>query len=114
MFPPTPKFILIINAINLTFNYYKIINIIQIFKICTLVTAGLYLLVRSSPILEYSPTALLVITLIGSITAFVAATCGLVQNDIKRIIAFSKSCFLYKESLYSNSVYLSYDSPHHR
>nr|YP_010555475.1 NADH dehydrogenase subunit 5 [Ramaria rubella]UYR22228.1 NADH dehydrogenase subunit 5 [Ramaria rubella] len=55
----------------------------------TLVTAGLYLLVRSSPILEFSPTALLVITLIGSITAFVAATCGLVQNDIKRIIAFS-------------------------
>jgi NADH:ubiquinone oxidoreductase subunit 5 (subunit L)/multisubunit Na+/H+ antiporter MnhA subunit len=45
--------------------------------------------VRCSPILEYSPTALLVITLIGSITAFVAATCGLVQNDIKRIIAFS-------------------------
>nr|YP_009912213.1 NADH dehydrogenase subunit 5 [Phallus echinovolvatus]QLD96651.1 NADH dehydrogenase subunit 5 [Phallus echinovolvatus] len=55
----------------------------------TLVTAGLYLLVRSSPILEYSPTALLVITLIGSTTAFVAALCGLVQNDIKRIIAFS-------------------------
>jgi NADH-ubiquinone oxidoreductase chain 5 len=57
--------------------------------ISTLVTAGLYLLVRSSPILEYSPTALLVITLIGSTTAFVAALCGLVQNDIKRIIAFS-------------------------
>lgn len=55
----------------------------------TLVTAGLYLLVRTSPILEYSPTALLVITLIGSITAFVAALCGLAQNDIKRIIAFS-------------------------
>lgn len=55
----------------------------------TLVTAGLYLLVRSSPILEYSPTALLVITLVGSTTAFVAALCGLVQNDIKRIIAFS-------------------------
>lgn len=55
----------------------------------TLVTAGLYLLVRSSPILEYSPTALLVITLIGSTTAFFAATCGLVQNDLKRIIAFS-------------------------
>nr|YP_009711095.1 NADH dehydrogenase subunit 5 [Turbinellus floccosus]QGI24490.1 NADH dehydrogenase subunit 5 [Turbinellus floccosus] len=55
----------------------------------TLVTAGLYLLVRTSPILEYSPTALLVITLTGSITAFVAALCGLVQNDIKRIIAFS-------------------------
>ena len=55
----------------------------------TLVTAGLYLLVRTSPILEYSPTALLVITLTGSITAFLAALCGLVQNDIKRIIAFS-------------------------
>nr|YP_009693728.1 NADH dehydrogenase subunit 5 [Inonotus obliquus]BBN21254.1 NADH dehydrogenase subunit 5 [Inonotus obliquus] len=55
----------------------------------TLVTAGLYLLVRSSPILEYSSTALLVITLIGASTAFFAATCGLVLNDIKRIIAFS-------------------------
>jgi len=55
----------------------------------TLVTAGLYLLVRSSPILEYSSTALLVITLVGASTAFFAATCGLVQNDIKRIIAFS-------------------------
>ena len=55
----------------------------------TLVTAGLYLLVRSSPLLEYSSTALLVITLVGSSTAFFAATCGLVQNDLKRIIAFS-------------------------
>jgi len=49
----------------------------------TLVTAGLFLLIRSSPILEYSSTALLVITLVGSVTAFVAASCGLVQNDIK-------------------------------
>ena len=55
----------------------------------TLVTAGLYLLLRSSPILEYSSTALLVITLVGATTAFFAATSGLVQNDIKRIIAFS-------------------------
>jgi NADH-ubiquinone oxidoreductase chain 5 len=55
----------------------------------TLVTAGIYLLLRSSPILEFSPTALLVITLVGSTTAFFAATCGLVQNDLKRIIAFS-------------------------
>jgi NADH:ubiquinone oxidoreductase subunit 5 (subunit L)/multisubunit Na+/H+ antiporter MnhA subunit len=53
------------------------------------VTAGLYLLIRSSPILEYSSTALLVITLIGSTTAFVGATSGLVQNDLKRIIAMS-------------------------
>src|ERR1700743_860781 len=55
----------------------------------TLVTAGLYLLVRSSPLLEYSSTALLVITLVGASTAFFAATSGLVQNDIKRIVAFS-------------------------
>nr|YP_009936113.1 Nad5 [Sanghuangporus vaninii]QNS39963.1 Nad5 [Sanghuangporus vaninii] len=55
----------------------------------TLVTAGLYLLVRSSPLLEYSSTALLIITLLGASTAFFAATCGLVLNDIKRIIAFS-------------------------
>src|SRR5271154_5784420 len=55
----------------------------------TLVTAGLYLLLRSSPLLEFSSTALLVITLVGASTAFFAATCGLVQNDLKRIIAFS-------------------------
>ena len=55
----------------------------------TLVTAGIYLLLRSSPILEYSSTALLIITLVGATTAFFAATSGLVQNDLKRIIAFS-------------------------
>jgi NADH-ubiquinone oxidoreductase chain 5 len=55
----------------------------------TLVTAGIYLLLRSSPILEYSSTALLILTLIGATTAFVAATSGLVLNDLKRIIAFS-------------------------
>jgi NADH-ubiquinone oxidoreductase chain 5 len=55
----------------------------------TLVTAGIYLLIRISPILEYSSTALLVITIIGSTTAFIAATSGLLANDLKRIIAFS-------------------------
>jgi NADH-ubiquinone oxidoreductase chain 5 len=55
----------------------------------TLVTAGIYLLIRISPILEYSSTTLLIITLIGASTAFLAATCGLVQNDLKRIIAMS-------------------------
>ena len=55
----------------------------------TLVTAGIYLLLRSSPILEYSPDALLVIVIIGSTTAFFAGTCGLLVNDLKRIIAFS-------------------------
>jgi NADH-ubiquinone oxidoreductase chain 5 len=55
----------------------------------TLVTAGIYLLIRVSPILEYSSTALLVITIIGTTTAFIAATSGLLANDLKRIIAFS-------------------------
>jgi len=55
----------------------------------TLVTAGIYLLIRISPILEYSSSVLLIITIIGSTTAFFAATCGLLQNDLKRIIAFS-------------------------
>ena len=55
----------------------------------TLVTAGIYLLLRCSPILEFSPSVLLIITILGSTTAFFAATCGLLQNDLKRIIAFS-------------------------
>jgi len=46
-------------------------------------------LIRISPILEFSGSVLLLITLIGSSTAFFAATCGLLQNDLKRIIAFS-------------------------
>lgn len=55
----------------------------------TMVTAGIYLLLRASPILEYSSTALLFITWIGTLTAFMAATIGLLQNDLKRIIAYS-------------------------
>jgi NADH-ubiquinone oxidoreductase chain 5 len=55
----------------------------------TLVTAGIYLLIRVSPILEYSSSILLLITIIGASTALFAGTCGLVQNDLKRIIAFS-------------------------
>ena len=55
----------------------------------TLVTAGIYLLLRSSPLLSYSSDALLIILLIGSLTAFVAGTTALVQNDLKRIIAMS-------------------------
>jgi NADH-ubiquinone oxidoreductase chain 5 len=55
----------------------------------TLVTAGIYLLVRSSPLLEYSPTVLLFIIWLGALTSFFAASTGLLQNDMKRIIAFS-------------------------
>jgi NADH-quinone oxidoreductase subunit L len=55
----------------------------------TMVTAGVFLLARLSPIFEFSAVALTVVTVIGAITAFFAATVGLVQNDIKRVIAYS-------------------------
>jgi len=55
----------------------------------TMVTAGVFLVVRCSPIFEYSQTALNVVTLVGMLTAFFAATVALVQNDIKKIVAYS-------------------------
>ncbi|MFA7638601.1 MAG: NADH-quinone oxidoreductase subunit L [Parvibaculum sp.] len=55
----------------------------------TMVTAGVFLLARLSPVFEFSPFALTVVTVFGAVTAFFAATVGLVQNDIKRVIAYS-------------------------
>jgi NADH-quinone oxidoreductase subunit L len=55
----------------------------------TMVTAGVFLVARCSPLFELSPTALAVVTVIGATTAFFAATVGLTQNDIKRVIAYS-------------------------
>ena len=55
----------------------------------TMVTAGVFLVVRCSPIYEYSELALNIITVIGMSTAFFAATIALVQTDIKKIIAYS-------------------------
>ncbi len=55
----------------------------------TMVTAGVFLVVRCSPIFEYSTTALNIVTSVGMATAFFAATVALVQNDIKKIIAYS-------------------------
>ena len=55
----------------------------------TMVTAGVFLVCRMSPLMEYAPTALSFITVLGAFTAFIAATIGLVQNDIKRVIAYS-------------------------
>ncbi|MGF0536418.1 NADH-quinone oxidoreductase subunit L [Agrobacterium sp. ES01] len=55
----------------------------------TMVTAGVFLVARMSPLFELSPDALTFVTIIGAITAFFAATVGLVQNDIKRVIAYS-------------------------
>ena len=55
----------------------------------TMVTAGVFLVSRMSPVFEFAPQALMFVTFIGATTAFVAATIGLVQNDIKRVIAYS-------------------------
>jgi NADH-quinone oxidoreductase subunit L len=55
----------------------------------TMVTAGVFLVARMSPLFDLSQTALTVVTLVGAITAFFAASVGLVQNDIKRVIAYS-------------------------
>ena len=55
----------------------------------TMVTAGVFLVCRMSPVMEYAPNAMTFVTYIGAFTAFFAATVGLVQNDIKRVIAYS-------------------------
>ncbi len=55
----------------------------------TMVTAGVFLVARMSPLFEYSDTALAVVTIVGAATCFFAATVGCVQNDIKRVIAYS-------------------------
>ena len=55
----------------------------------TMVTAGVFMVARLSPLFELAPAALAFVTVIGATTAFFAATVGLVQNDIKRIIAYS-------------------------
>jgi len=55
----------------------------------TMVTAGVFLVCRMSPVMEYAPWTLGFITVVGASTAFFAATVGLVQNDIKRVIAYS-------------------------
>src|SRR5499433_2052269 len=55
----------------------------------TMVTAGVFMVARLSPLFELAPAALTFVTVIGATTAMFAATVGLVQNDIKRIIAYS-------------------------
>lgn len=55
----------------------------------TMVTAGVFLIIRSGPLFEGSPLALTIITILGALTAFFAATVGVVQNDLKKVIAYS-------------------------
>jgi len=55
----------------------------------TIVTAGVFLIIRSSALFEAVPSVLLFVTFVGAATAFIAATSGLLQNDIKKVIAYS-------------------------
>jgi NADH-quinone oxidoreductase subunit L len=55
----------------------------------TMVTAGVFMVARVSPLFEYAPTALGVVSIIGGTTAMFAASVGMVQNDIKRVVAYS-------------------------
>ncbi len=55
----------------------------------TMVTAGVFLIIRCSPIFEFAPTILILVAFFGAFTAFFASTIGLVQHDLKKIIAYS-------------------------
>ncbi|KAF3617182.1 NADH-ubiquinone oxidoreductase chain 5 [Capsicum annuum] len=55
----------------------------------TMVTAGVFMIARCSPLFEYPPTALIVITFAGAMTSFLTTTTGILQNDLKRVIAYS-------------------------
>jgi NADH-ubiquinone oxidoreductase chain 5 len=55
----------------------------------TMVTAGVFLIIRCSPLIEYAPDILIIIMFIGALTAFFAATVGIFQNDLKKVIAYS-------------------------
>ena len=55
----------------------------------TMVTAGVFMIARCSTIFEYAPSALMLVALVGAMTSFFAASTGVVQNDLKRVIAYS-------------------------
>ncbi len=55
----------------------------------TMVTAGVFMIARCSTVFEYAPSALMLVALVGAMTSFFAASTGVVQNDLKRVIAYS-------------------------
>jgi len=77
----------------------------------TMVTAGVFMVARLSPLFEYAPTALMVVTIVGALTCIVAGSIGLTQFDIKRVIAYSTMSqlgymfFAAGVSAYSAAIY---------
>jgi proton-translocating NADH-quinone oxidoreductase chain L len=77
----------------------------------TMVTAGIFLIIRCSPLFEYTPSVLTMLVFVGSITSFFGATISLAQNDIKKIIAYSTCsqlgymCFACGFSGYSPALF---------
>src|SRR5438046_4215184 len=63
--------------------------VISLIHASTLVTAGVYVVARSHVLFAHAPTAMLVVAIVGCATAFFAATIGLVQTDIKKVLAYS-------------------------
>jgi len=71
-----------------------------------MVTAGVYLLIRCSPLIEQSELVLVIIMITGAVTAFFAASVGLFQNDIKKVIAYSTMSQLAQK--YNRSIIFRY------
>lgn len=71
----------------------------------TMVTAGVYLLIRSSPLIEYSSTVLLLCLWLGAITTVFSSLIGLFQQDIKKVIAYSTMSQLAREYTAYSSIF---------
>ena len=71
----------------------------------TMVTAGVYLLIRSSPLIEYSSTILLICLWLGAITTVFSSLIGLFQQDIKKVIAYSTMSQLAREYTSHSSIF---------
>jgi len=82
----------------------------------TMVTAGVFLVIRCSPLFEYAPNALIVISIFGGITSLFAGLLALVQTDIKKIIAYS-TCSQLGYMVFScgmsnyNAIFFSFVKP---
>ncbi|WMV46674.1 hypothetical protein MTR67_040059 [Solanum verrucosum] len=77
--------------------------------VATMVTIGVFMLARCSPLFEYPPTTLIVTTFAGAMTLFLTATTGILQNDLKRFIAYSTCSQLpyHRDLLNQNSFHNS-------